>query len=361
MTKLSVCVIGGGSFGTTLANIVSINVKKSDKFNQQVKLWTFPEKTAKNVYLADWINEHHENPIYLPDVKLESNLFASNELAECVTDADLIIFGVPNQYARSVISDCKPFVSKKAKALSIIKGFDKTQEEIITFSTVIEQILQIPCSALSGANVAFEIAKSEICETNIGYAEEESGKLWGSLLSLETFKIRLVPTVKALEVCGAMKNIYVLAYGFCLAMNLGSNTLAMILRISLNEVRKFVTELIKEEDSQIYLESCGFPDLFTTAIGGRTVKCAKEFASLPLENRDWSHVEKIVLKNMKLQAHETCRLLYNYLSMRNTISNYPMLQAIYSIAFEKKDLSVLTQTLKNLPNYELTRKLKICS
>lgn len=62
--------------------------------------------------------------------------------------------------------------------LTVWKGIDVHGDDIHIFADLIEQRLGIPCSALSGANIANEVARDTFSETTIGYRNKEDGELW---------------------------------------------------------------------------------------------------------------------------------------------------------------------------------------
>ena len=98
MTK--VAVIGAGSWGTTVANVSA--------HNQPTMIW------AREPEVVDGINTGHENPLFLPDVRLQDQLTASNDLGEVLDGADLVVVGVPSQFYRAVLSSAPKGVDPAA-------------------------------------------------------------------------------------------------------------------------------------------------------------------------------------------------------------------------------------------------------
>lgn len=128
---------------------------------------------------------------------------------------------------------------------------------------MISDKLSIPCSALSGANIALEgeflsciinyegaqsdeiVAKDQFCETTIGTPTAEDSQLWKSVFDSPTFKVSVVDDVMGVSLSGALKNIVALAAGFVDGLGMGGNTKAAILRIGLIEMREFCLEFFK--------------------------------------------------------------------------------------------------------------------
>lgn len=137
---------------------------------------------------------------YLPDITLGYNVVAVPDIVETVKDATAIIFVMPHQCESrrrsrrrrlpheirgqltlvldKVLDDISGHISPNAKAISLIKGVDVKGADIHIFADVIEKRLGIPCSALSGANIASEVALGRFSETTIGYRNEADGVMW---------------------------------------------------------------------------------------------------------------------------------------------------------------------------------------
>lgn len=103
----------------------------------------------------------------------------------------------------------------------------------------------MPCSALSGANIALEVAKEQFCETTIGVPSAADGLLWDAVFDAPTFRVSIVEDVAGVSLSGALKNIIALAAGMVDGLGLGGNTKAAILRIGLQEMRGFCLEFFE--------------------------------------------------------------------------------------------------------------------
>ena len=147
-----------------------------------------------------------------------------------------------------------------ARAITAIKGVEVNGTDIETFASLISDKLDIPTSALSGANIALEgmlplspldksyqplVAKDQFCETTIGTPSAEDSELWKAVFDAPTFKVSVVDDVMGVSLSGALKNIVALAAGFVDGLGMGGNTKAAILRIGLIEMREFCLEFFK--------------------------------------------------------------------------------------------------------------------
>ncbi|WVQ97429.1 glycerol-3-phosphate dehydrogenase (NAD(+)) [Kwoniella sp. CBS 9459] len=332
--KHKIAVIGSGSWGSALAKIAAENAwKRNGDFHSEVRMWV-REKIVNGKPLTHVINRTHLNSRYLPDVKLPRNLVATPHLKDVVKDATLIVFVVPHQFLHTVLSELsRPGVlTPGARAISAIKGVEVNGTDIETFASLIEGRVGTPCSALSGANIALEVAQGQFCETTIGCPTHEDSLLWQAVFDAPTFRVTAVEDVNGVSLGGALKNIVALAAGFVDGLGFGGNTKAAILRIGLKEMTEFCLEFFEGSQRATFSnESAGIADLITTCYGGRNRKCAEEFAK---SGQPFDVIEKKLLNGQKLQGTATAEEVHNFLRARKRVHAYPLFEKVYQISFE---------------------------
>ena len=108
---MQVGLLGGGSWGTTVASLVARNAP--------IKLWARSEETV------DEINRNHTNSKYLPDAKLNEALVATADLEEAVRTADVVVMGIPSQHFRGVLEDVKTCIRPWVPVVSLSKGLEE--------------------------------------------------------------------------------------------------------------------------------------------------------------------------------------------------------------------------------------------
>ncbi|KAI0482513.1 NAD-dependent glycerol-3-phosphate dehydrogenase N-terminus-domain-containing protein [Xylariaceae sp. FL0804] len=171
--KHKVTVVGSGNWGSTIAKIIAENTKThTELFEEDVQMWVFEEEVTydgKPQKLTDVINHHHENVKYLPKIQLPRNLIANPSLEDAVKDSSILVFNLPHQFIHRVCSQLKGKIVPYARGISCIKGVDVADEGVSLFSEWIGDGLGIYCGALSGANIASEIAAEKLSETTIAY------------------------------------------------------------------------------------------------------------------------------------------------------------------------------------------------
>ncbi|KAI8374398.1 glycerol-3-phosphate dehydrogenase [NAD+] [Radiomyces spectabilis] len=332
MAVENVCIIGSGNWGSAVAKIIGNNVlNHTDSFEKTVRQWVFEEQ-VNGENLTDIINREHENVKYLKGVKLPENIVAVPDVVEACKGATLVVFVVPHQFVRGVCEKMKGHLAPNARAISLIKGLEITSSGVRLFSEEISRILDIPCAALSGANIADEVAREKFCESTIGCPSVEDGVLFHRLFDTAYFRINVIQDHVGVQLCGALKNVVAVGAGFSDGLGYGSNTKAAIIRRGLMEIRKFGQTFFGDAvRNETFFESCGTADLITTCFGGRNRKVAEAFV---LTGKPIATLEAELLNGQKLQGTLTAQEVHEFLSARNMESEFPLFQTVYRIVYE---------------------------
>jgi len=228
------------------------------------------------------------NQRYLPDVPLPKNLRAVPKLVDVVKDATLIIFVTPHQFLHTAIKELQRVpgtILPGARGVSAIKGVEVNGGEITTFASLIQEQLGVKCSALSGANIALEVALGQFCETTVGCPSAEDAAVWHAVFDNDSFRVSTVQDVNGVSLSGALKNVVALAAGMVDGLRLGGNTKAAILRIGLQEMTQFTLEFFEGVKMATFSnESAGIADLITTVSFCATFPLCLVFSSFFLHS-----------------------------------------------------------------------------
>ena len=161
MNRKTISVLGGGSWGTVLAHLASLNGNK-------VTLWMRDEETAKE------INQTHINQRYLPSLNLGSNLVATPHIEE-VSDSDTIIFCIPSDAFREVSLLAVNFIQESSYLITATKGVEKDGFSLMS-NILDEYYPKNPIGVLSGPNLAEEIANHHLSGTVIASKDKDLRK-----------------------------------------------------------------------------------------------------------------------------------------------------------------------------------------
>lgn len=384
----------GRSRGSTIAKIVAENTKEHPEiFEEEVQMWVYEEevtvpKESKHYTeaatspekLTTLINKYHENVKYLVGIDLPANVVANPSIEKAVEGASILIFNLPHQFIGRISKQMQGHILPYARGISCIKGVNVSDDGISLFSESIGEGLGIYCGALSGANIANEVAQEKWSETTIAYDpppmdsrnptpqgpspstshvnlqnldhRDAHGKkskarlnamppayppidhaIFKALFHRPYFHVRMVSDVAGVSLGGALKNIVALAAGFVDGRGWGDNAKAAVMRVGLLEMVKFGKEFFGQSvhAGTFTEESCGVADLITSCSGGRNHRCAKMSVQ---EGVSIDEIERRELNGQKLQGTSTAKEVNSFLKARGLEKDYPLFTAVYGKAIK---------------------------
>ncbi|SCU96401.1 LAFA_0G06128g1_1 [Lachancea sp. 'fantastica'] len=354
-TPFKVTVIGSGNWGTTISKVVAENAAlRPQLFVKRVDMWVFEEQ-VDGQKLTEIINTKHENVKYLPKIELPENLVANPDLLDAVKDADILVFNIPHQFLPRIAAQLEGKVKPSARAISCLKGFDVGKDGVRLLSTYIEEKLGITCGALSGANLAPEVAKENWSETTVAYEIPKDFRGEGkdvdhgvlkALFHRPYFHVNVIDDVAGISVAGALKNVVALGCGFVEGLGWGNNASAAIQRVGLGEIIKFGQMFFPHSRVQTYYqESAGVADLITTCSGGRNVRVATAMAQT---GKSAEECEKELLNGQSAQGIHTCKEVHEWLAASGHTEEFVLFEAVYQIVYEGASMDSLPDMIEDL-------------
>lgn len=251
MNGKSVAVLGGGSFGTVIANIIARN-------GYAVNFW------MRSDNLAEEVNTLHENRRYLPDYPLSEGIRATHDMAEAVSGVSLVFVAVPSAYFRQVVQQMKPHLAPGCLLVSTTKGIEAgtflLMSEVLARETA--DVADVRVGVISGPNLAKEIAQRQLTGTVLASADEHLLETVMSVLRSDYFRVYINRDMYGVELGGSLKNIYAIIAGMAAALGMGDNTNAMLITRSLTEMARFGRRL--GADPMTFLGLSGVGDLIVT-------------------------------------------------------------------------------------------------
>ncbi|CAO0824906.1 Glycerol-3-phosphate dehydrogenase (NAD(P)+) [Desulfarculales bacterium] len=226
-TPLSVCVVGAGSWGTALAHHLA-------GAGHKVRLWAYEPQ------VADAINQHHENTVFLPGAQLNPALTTNNNMAQALAGAGLVVLVMPSHMFRAVLSQAAPHLPSDALVVSCTKGVELDSN--YTMCEVAEEVLdksfhrRLCC--LSGPSFAKEVARSVPTAVTVASRVAEAALRVQRAFSTSIFRVYTSPDLTGVELGGAVKNPLAIAAGMVAGLNLGHNTLAALITRGLAEMTR---------------------------------------------------------------------------------------------------------------------------
>ncbi len=224
-----VAIIGGGSWGTALALVLS---QKSP----QVRLWVYEAE------LVDSINRDHRNNLYMPECELPSAIQATHSLAEALAESEMVVMVVPSRHFRKVSEELKPYLRPETIVVSATKGIEN--QTLCRMSQILEEVLcdQSRCNiaAISGPSFAKEVARGNPTAIVVASHDKKTAEFVQSELSSATLRLYTSSDMVGVELGGAVKNVIAIAAGVCAGLGYGSNSLAALITRGLAEMTRLV-------------------------------------------------------------------------------------------------------------------------
>lgn len=220
---MRVAVLGAGSWGTTMAALVAPR--------HPTVLW------ARSPEVAKAVNDDHVNPAYLPERPLPEELPATSDLGEAVSDADLLVVGVPTSGFRAVLDDAKAFVRPWVPVVSLAKGFERGSQ--LRMTEIIKEVLPgHPAAALTGPNIAREIMEGKAAAAVVATEDLAVAAAIQKVVTRGVFRVYVNDDVIGCEVGGALKNVVAIAAGIGEGLGVGDNTRAAVMARGLAELSR---------------------------------------------------------------------------------------------------------------------------
>ncbi len=251
--KLKAGLMGGGSWGTTVAALVARNAP--------VTLWARKQETV------DEINTHHTNKRFLPDATLPEQLVATSDIEEAVAGMDVIIMGIPSQAFRGVLEMVKPHIRPWVPVISLSKGIEL--ETDMRMTEIIDDVLPgHPAGVLTGPNLAREIMAGYAAASVIAMEDEVIVRELQKLFSCGLFRIYTNHDVVGCEAGGVLKNIIAIAAGMGDGLGAGDNTRAGVITRGLAEITRLGVAMGGEP--QTFAGLAGMGDLIATCTSSQS-------------------------------------------------------------------------------------------
>ncbi|MDM8538143.1 NAD(P)H-dependent glycerol-3-phosphate dehydrogenase [Desulfobacterales bacterium HSG17] len=336
--KIKIGVVGGGSWGTALANLLA---EKSCK----IDFWVF-EENVKNQIKSD-----RENKMFLPGFKLSENLMPSNDLAKVVFGKDMVLIVVPSHVMRHVSGQMAPHISGDIVLVSASKGIENKTH--LTMSGILAQTLpqvsENKLAVLSGPSFAKEVVQKVPTVVTAASKDSNTADFVQQVFSTPEFRVYSSDDIIGVELGGSVKNVIAIAAGMIDGLGLGLNTRAALITRGLAEMRRLGLAL--GANPRTFTGSAGIGDLVLTCTGdlSRNHTLGKKIGE--------GKTLKDILSEMHMVAEgvKTAKSVYN-LSKKLGVE-MPISHEIYHILYE--DVSP-KEALQRLMTRDLKQELDEC-
>ncbi|MDB9747455.1 NAD(P)-dependent glycerol-3-phosphate dehydrogenase [Gammaproteobacteria bacterium] len=329
-TNTKVAVLGGGSFGTVLANIAASNGYK-------VSLWVRDSEQALR------INSEGANSTYHPELQLSPNILASEKLEDVMKSSSLVFIATPSEIFETIMERINPMIEEDSHIISCTKGIKlnpfRSMSDIISMNI---DTKKNHVGVLSGPNLAREIAEKKVAGTVIASSSNALLNQVKEVLSSDTFKVYSSNDIQGVELAGALKNIYAIICGMADSLDVGENAVGLILTRSMAEMSRFA--VAKGANPITFLGLSGMGDLVATCTSGLS-------RNYQLGSNLGQGMSLQEAKDKVGQVAEGIRTLDVIKEESKDLGiNMPLVDSLYNIIYQKHPPKTLIDDLVNNPH-----------
>jgi glycerol-3-phosphate dehydrogenase (NAD(P)+) len=218
---MKIAVIGGGAWGTALAQVAA-------RGGEPVTLWAREDDVMTSV------NARHENSLFLPGIPLSPSIRATGDLAD-IADAEALLVVVPAQFLRSVLTQ----VPVECRSLVLCaKGIEAGTQKLVA-EVARELHPDAPVAVLSGPTFAHEVAKGLPTAVTLACEDDSLRERLAERLAGPAFRTYGSSDVAGAEIGGAVKNVLAIACGVVEGAGLGLNARAALIARGFAEMTRF--------------------------------------------------------------------------------------------------------------------------
>jgi len=317
-----ITVIGAGSWGTTLACLLSTK-------NFDMTLWVHEQD------LIDEINRTRINSVYLPDIKLPDNIRVTNSLSDALTKARYVVNAVPAQYTRSVFKEALPNMTNEAIIVSVSKGIERGT--LLTVSSILKELSRHSVAVLSGPSFAKEVIRKLPTAVTLAAENRNTGLSLQEIFNVNNFRVYTHDDMIGVEIGGALKNVMAIAAGISESLSLGNNARASLITRGLVEMTRLGVAMGAKERTFSGLSGIGDLVLTCTSPLSRNYTVGIKLGQ-GLKLKDILSQTRSVAEGVA-----TAESAYE-LSKKHSIE-MPIIEQVYKIIYEEKDPVIAVRDL----------------
>ena len=324
-----IVILGSGGFGLSLAIV-------AEHCGHNVTVW------SKFQSEIDDIRSHGEHVQKLPGVPISESIAMTSDIS-CITGCDILLFGIPSSFVRSVAKEAAPYIDDHMVVVNTGKGLEegslKTLSEVIS-----EEVKTDKLVVLSGPSHAEEVARCVPTTIVAASTNHEAAECVQREFGNSFLRIYINDDVKGCEIGGALKNISALCVGICDGLGYGDNTKAALMTRGIHEIARLGKAC--GADAETFSGLTGIGDLIVTC----TSMHSRNRRAGILIGQGISP-EEAVKRVGTVEGYFCCKAAYQL--AKSVGVELPITEQLNKILFEHGDVRKALGALMNRPqNYE---------
>ncbi len=314
----NVSIMGAGAFGTALA------IYASD-LGHSTRIWAFdrglPEAVAKE----------GQNTTYLPGFPVPETVAFTNDMAEALHEAELVLLVVPSSYMRAVTLDARPHIPADAMITSTAKGIER--DSLAFMSDVLASTLpdHAPSATyLSGPSFAKDMACHQPADVTLAAIDIDTARRVQGILHSPRFRVYASNDVIGVQLGGALKNVLAVACGAASGLGMGDSAIASLMTRGLAELARLSVALGANPLTLLGLAGVG--DLTLTCTGDLSRN--RQLGQMLATGRKASEI--VASRDAVAEGYHTAAAVHR-LAEREGVE-MPISEAVYRVCHEDADI-----------------------
>ena len=309
-------VIGGGSWGTALAILLSNN-------NHEVDIW------MRDKHQVEQIRELKENKKYLPGIIIPDRIMVTDDISRVIYNKDLLVLSVPSHAVRGTLNSFKNLIREDQVILNVAKGIEN--DTLLRISQIVKEILpNNKYAVLSGPSHAEEVARNMPTTVVSASTEKKTAKYIQDIFMSSYFRVYTSPDVIGVELGGSLKNVIALGAGISDGLKYGDNTKAALMTRGIIEIARLGEKM--GANIATFSGLAGIGDLIVTC----TSMHSRNRRAGILIGQGQSLEEAVKSIGMVVEGIKTTKSTYELAKKNNIIM--PITEEIYEVLYRGKDV-----------------------
>ena len=322
----NIAILGTGSYGIGLAKRLVDN-------DCNVTMWT----SVKDEY--EMLIRDRVNKVYLPDYYIDNRILIKDNLEETIKEAQIIFIAIPVKYVMNTIKELKKYYQKNQIIVVACKGI--IQDSLSFVSYLIKNELNCKnIAVISGGTFAIDMIKDDYLALTVASKKKKIANLVKSTLENKYLSMDITNDVFGVEMYGAIKNVMAITLGIANGYGYCESTKSLLITKFINDTSKMIEDF--SGNKMTMFTYAGIGDIWLTA----TSPTSRNYAFGNLVGKKSSQQEiNDYLKNTTVEGYYTLKSLYELFKK----NNYKMeiIDILYSIIYDNKDISLLEEYLSN--------------
>jgi len=318
---MKIGVLGAGSFGTAIANLLTLNGE----------VLVYARKQA----VVDELNINHKIKGY----EMSELVTGTTDLAELAQTCRLIFPIIPSEFFRTVMRQLAPHIGPGhilihgTKGLDVGENFEKAnsiseiKKSVFTMTEVIRQETSvIRTGALAGPNLAKEILAGQPAASVLASDFTEVIDAGRNALSSNKFIVYGSNHLKGVELAGALKNVIAIASGLLNGLKFGKNMQALLVTRGLREM--IIIGQAVGAEARPFIGTAGIGDLIATATSEQSRNYT--FGHLLSEDKSIDEIKEIM--DEVAEGYRTIKFAYKIINAAKL--DAPVIKTLYQIVYD---------------------------